>query len=49
MISAHAPAGGEIPLIDGTSDWLRKLTSNNKMAFVASAIGSQLAAYLFRT
>ena len=49
MISARAPSGPEIPLIDGGAfDWLRKLTSNNKMAFVASAIGSQLAAYLFR-
>jgi hypothetical protein len=49
MISTRAPSGAEIPLIDGGAfDWLRKLTSNNKMAFVASAIGSQLAAYLFR-
>jgi hypothetical protein len=48
MISARAPSGQEIPLIDGGAfDWLRKLTSNNKMAFVASAIGSQLAAHIF--
>jgi hypothetical protein len=39
-----------IPLIDGGAfDWLRKLTSNQKLSFVASGMGSQLAAYLFRT
>ena len=39
--------GGEIPLIDGGAfDWLRKLCSNNKLSFVASAMGSQLMAYL---
>jgi hypothetical protein len=49
MISVRTPSGEEIPFIDGGAfDWLRKLTSNNKLAFVASALGSQLAAYLFR-
>ena len=49
MISARAPGGGEIPFIDGGAfDWLHKLTSNHKMTYVASAMGSQLAAYLFR-
>jgi hypothetical protein len=39
-----------IPLIDGgTFDWLHKLTSNQKLSFVASGMGAQLAAYLFRT
>jgi hypothetical protein len=39
----------EIPLIDGGAfDWLRKLTSNRKLSFVASGMGSQLAAHLFR-
>jgi hypothetical protein len=33
---------------DGAFGWLRKLTSNNKLVFVASALGSQLAAYLYR-
>ena len=38
-----------MPLIDGGAfDWLRKLTSNNKLVFVASGLGSQLAAYLYR-
>ena len=38
------------PLIDGgTFDWLHKLTSNQKLSFVASGMGAQLAAYLFRT
>jgi len=49
MISARSPSGEHMPLIDGgTFDWLRKLTSNNKLVFVASGLGSQLAAYLYR-
>jgi hypothetical protein len=49
MISARAPGGEHLPLIDGGAfDWLRKLTSNHKLVFVASALGSQLAAYLYR-
>jgi hypothetical protein len=49
MISARAADGEHKPLIDGGAfDWLRKLTSNNKLVFVASALGSQLAAYLYR-
>ena len=46
MISAHSAAGDDIPLIDGGAfDWLHKLAANRKLVFVASAIGSQLAAY----
>jgi hypothetical protein len=49
MISARSPDGEHMPLIDGGAfDWLRKLTSNNKLVFVASGLGSQLAAYLYR-
>jgi hypothetical protein len=49
MISARSPHGEHMPLIDGGSfDWLRKLGSNNKLVFVASGLGSQLAAYLYR-
>ena len=49
MIGAHSTAGDEIPLIDGGAfDWLHKLASNRKLVFVASAIGSQLAAYAYR-
>ena len=49
MIQAGSAEGQDIPLIDGGAfDWLGKLTANRKMVFVASAIGSQLAAYLFR-
>ena len=49
MISAHSVAGDDIPLIDGGAfDWLHKLAANRKLVFVASAIGSQLAAYLYR-
>jgi hypothetical protein len=49
MISARSPGGEHMPLIDGGAfDWLRKLTSNHKLVFVASGFGSQLAAYLYR-
>jgi len=49
MISARGRGGEHMPLIDGGAfDWLRKLTSNNKLVFVASGLGSQLAAYLYR-
>jgi hypothetical protein len=49
MISAHTAAGDDIPLIDGGAfDWLHTLAANRKLVFVASAIGSQLAAYLYR-
>ncbi|HEX6573169.1 MAG TPA: hypothetical protein VF055_14185, partial [Steroidobacteraceae bacterium] len=48
-IDVQAPDGAEIPLIDGGAfDWLRKLSSNDKLVFVASAMGSQLLAHLFR-
>lgn len=49
MISARSTGGEHMPLIDGGAfDWLRKLTSNDKLVFVASGLGSQLAAYLYR-
>jgi hypothetical protein len=49
MISARSREGEDMPLIDGGAfNWLRRLTSNNKLVFVASALGSQLAAYLYR-
>lgn len=50
MIDVLAPDGSRLPLIDGgTFDWLRKLTSNKKLVYVASGMGSQLVAALFRT
>ena len=50
MISASSKTGDDIPLIDGGAfDWLHKLAANHKLVFVASAIGSQLAAYAYRT
>jgi hypothetical protein len=50
MIDVRAPNGVEVPLIDGGAfDWLRTLMSNGKIVFVASGMGSQVAAYLFRT
>jgi hypothetical protein len=37
------------PLIDGgTFDWVGKLASNSRLVFVASGMGSQVVAYLFR-
>ena len=50
MISANSVTSDDIPLIDGGAfDWLHKLAANRKLVFVASAIGSQLAAYVYRT
>jgi hypothetical protein len=50
MISANSTRGEDIPLIDGGAfDWLHKLAANRKLVFVASAIGSQLAAYAYKT
>jgi hypothetical protein len=49
MIDVDGPDGGAVPLIDGGAfDWLGPLTSNHKLVFVASGMGSQLAAMLFR-
>lgn len=49
MLDAGTPDGNAIPLIDGGAfDWLRKLTDNQRMVYVASGMGSQLAALLFR-
>jgi hypothetical protein len=49
MLDAGTPDGNAVPLIDGGAfDWLRKLTDNKRMAYVASGMGSQLAAMLFR-
>lgn len=49
QIDVTTPAGQAIPMIDGgTFDWMRKLTANNKMVYVASGMGSQLAAAMFR-
>jgi hypothetical protein len=49
LIDVQAPDGTAMPLIDGGAfDWLRKLSSNNKLVFVASGMGSQRVADLFR-
>ena len=50
MINAGNEQGVVVPLIDGGAfDWVAQLAANRKLVFVASAIGSQLAAYLYRT
>lgn len=49
MLDAGTPDGAAIPLVDGGAfDWLGKLTDNERMVYVASGMGSQLAAMLFR-
>lgn len=49
MINVRNPQGDDLPLIDGGAfDWLEKLTTNRKLVFVASGMGSQLAASQFR-
>jgi hypothetical protein len=49
MISVRSPNGNDVPLIDGGAfDWLGKLTANRKLVLVASGMGSQLAAMVFR-
>lgn len=50
QIGSRSTRGADIPLIDGGAfDWVGKLTSNRKLVFVASGMGSQLAAYIYRT
>ncbi|HEX7114747.1 MAG TPA: hypothetical protein VF193_06415 [Steroidobacter sp.] len=49
MIDAGSRDGGPIPLIDGGAfNWLHALAANRKLVLVASAIGSQLLAHLYR-
>jgi hypothetical protein len=49
MIGVRAPDGSDVPLIDGGAfDWVSTLASNGRLVFVASGMGSQLAAHLFR-
>jgi ribosomal protein S18 acetylase RimI-like enzyme len=44
-----APNGDQVPIADGGSfDWVAKLTSNWRVAYVASGVGTQLIQYLFR-
>jgi hypothetical protein len=49
MIFVRPPNGDEAPLIDGGAfDWVAKLASNGRFVFLASGMGSQLVAFLFR-
>ncbi|HWN68722.1 MAG TPA: hypothetical protein VNM90_13890, partial [Haliangium sp.] len=49
QISTRSTTGDAFPLIDGGAfDWLAQLTSNRRLVLVASGMGAQLAAYLFR-
>lgn len=50
QINARSTDGGYVPLIDGGAfTWVGKLASNNRLVFVATGMGSQLAAYLYRS
>jgi hypothetical protein len=49
MLWVTAPDGREIPLGDGgTFDWLAKLSSNRRAVYVASGMGAQLVAAVFK-
>jgi hypothetical protein len=49
MLFTKSAGGDEVPLADGGAfDWVQKLTSNRKLAFVASGLGAQLVPLLFR-
>jgi hypothetical protein len=49
MIHARSADGADVPLIDGGAfDWVARLASNNRLVFVASGMGVQLAAQVFR-
>jgi len=49
MIDVRSPAGDDVPLIDGGCfDWVARLASNARFVFVASGMGAQLVAFLFR-
>jgi hypothetical protein len=49
QIDATSTLGTSVPLIDGGAfDWVGKLAANSRLVFVASGLGSQLAAYLYR-
>ena len=49
MVYVRHSSGANVPLIDGGRfEWLGTLAANRKLAFVASAVGSQVAAYAFR-
>jgi len=49
MVNVRHSSGATVPLIDGGRfDWLGTLAANRKLSFVASGLGSQLAAYAFR-
>jgi hypothetical protein len=49
QISARSGDGDAVPLVDGgLFDWLGRLTSNRRLAMIASGMGSQLVALRFR-
>lgn len=49
QIGARSVQGADVPLIDGGAfDWVGKLAANNRLAFVATGMGSQVAAAVYR-
>ena len=50
MIYVRTRDGVDIPMIDGGAfDWVGTLAANKRLVFVASGMGAQVAALLFRT
>lgn len=49
LIDVTTNSGDKVPLIDGGAfDWVAKIASNRKLTYVASALGTQLVAFMFR-
>jgi hypothetical protein len=49
QIAARSSGGVDMPLIDGGAfDWVARLASNRRAVYVASGLGSQLVALMFR-
>jgi hypothetical protein len=49
MFWVTTPSGDQIPLIDGgVFDWVAKLTTNARNAYVTTGMGAQLVAFAFR-
>jgi hypothetical protein len=49
MLWVTTPGGDEVPIADGgLFDWVAKLTTNQRNAYVASGLGAQLIAIAFR-
>jgi hypothetical protein len=49
MIDVAGPDGTVLPIADGGAfDWVARLTSNRRHVFVASGLGTQLLALVYK-